>query len=152
MGPRENRISWDEHHMAIAKIASQRSPDPNTQVGACIVSSDNRVLATGYNAFPRGIDQNKLTWNREGPVMSETKYPYVVHAEANAIHNATERLLMGRLYVTLFPCNKCMQAIIQSGIHEVIYLEDKYPEALETEVSKEMADLAGVSYRKYSLP
>ena len=119
---RTDYISWDEYFMGIAMLAARRSKDPNTQVGACIVSPDNIIISTGYNGMPKGCSDDEYSWAREG---SETKYPYVVHAELNAILNANGRDLRGsRLYVALFPCNECAKAIIQSGVKEVIYLSD----------------------------
>ena len=116
---RENYISWDEYFMGIAMLAARRSKDPNTQVGACIVSQNNIILSTGYNGMPKGCSDDEYPWDREG---ADTKYPYVVHAELNAILNAHGRDLQGsRLYVALFPCNECAKAIIQSGVQEVLY-------------------------------
>ncbi len=142
---RENYISWEEYFMGVALLAAQRSKDPSTQVGACIVSEDNIILSTGYNGFPCGCSDDGFPWERTG---EDTKYPYVVHAELNAILNANGKSLRGaRLYVALFPCNECAKAIIQSGIREVIYLSDKYAHTPSTVASKRMLDAAGVSYR-----
>lgn len=142
MGKRENYISWDEYFMGVALLASKRSKDPNTQVGACIVDGRNIILSTGYNGFPYGCSDDEYTWEREG---EDTKYKYVVHAELNAILNAQGRNLAGsRIYVDLFPCNECAKAIIQSGISEVIYLYDKYAQSAETIASKRMLKSAGV--------
>lgn len=139
---RSNYITWDEYFMGVALLASQRSKDPNTQVGACIVDSNNIILSTGYNGFPYGCSDDEYTWEREG---EDTKYKYVVHAELNAILNAQGRSLKGaRIYVDLFPCNECAKAIIQSGIKEVIYLYDKYSTTKETQASKRMLESAGV--------
>ncbi len=142
---REDYISWEEYFMGVALLAAQRSKDPNTQVGACIVSEDNIILSTGYNGFPCGCGDDCFPWERTG---EETKYPYVVHAELNAILNANGKSLRGaRVYVALFPCNECAKAIIQSGIREVIYLSDKYASTPSTLASKRMLDAAGVRYR-----
>lgn len=142
---RTNYISWDEYFMGVALLAAQRSKDPNTQVGACIVSQDNIILSTGYNGLPNGCSDDEFPWEREG---EETKYPYVVHAELNAILNSGGRWLKGaKLYVALFPCNECAKAIIQSGIREVIYLNDKYADTVNVRASKRMMDSAGVIYR-----
>ena len=123
---REGYISWDEYFMGVALLAAERSKDPNTQVGACIVDEDNRIVSTGYNGFPYGCSDDEYPWSREGKNAEDTKYGYVVHAELNAILNARGRSVVGtRLYVALFPCNECAKAIIQSGIREVIYLSDK---------------------------
>ena len=139
---RNDYISWDEYFMGVALLAAKRSKDPNTQVGACIVDSTNVILATGYNGFPIGCSDDEFPWDREG---EKTKYPFVVHAELNAILNASGRDLRGaRIYVALFPCNECAKAIIQSGIKEVVYLSDKYANEKMTLASKLMLRTAGV--------
>ena len=141
---RENYISWDEYFMGVAMLAARRSKDPNTQVGACIVSQDNIILSTGYNGMPKGCSDDEYPWDREG---EQTKYPYVVHAELNAILNANGRSLQNsRLFVALFPCNECAKAIIQSGVKEVLYLSDKYSDSMATLASKRMLTSAGVKY------
>ena len=141
---RKDYISWDEYFMGVAKLAARRSKDPNTQVGACIVSQDNIIISTGYNGMPKGCSDDEFPWAREG---EETKYPYVVHAELNAILNANGRDLRGsRVYVALFPCNECAKAIIQSGVKEVVYLSDKYANTPGVKASKRMLDAAGVKY------
>ncbi len=143
---RQDYISWDEYFMGIALLAANRSKDPNTQVGACIVSPENIIISTGYNGLPNGCSDDEFPWERSG---AETKYPFVVHAELNAILNAGGRVLRGaRLYVALFPCNECSKAIIQSGISEILYLSDKYAESESTRASKRMLDAAGVRYRR----
>ena len=143
---RENYITWDEYFMGVAMLAARRSKDPNTQVGACIVSQDKSIISTGYNGLPNGCSDDEYPWEREG---EETKYPYVVHAELNAILNANGRDLRGsRLYVALFPCNECAKAIIQAGVKEVLYLSDKYADTSATRASKRMMDSAGVAYRQ----
>ncbi|MFR8334164.1 MAG: deoxycytidylate deaminase [Oscillospiraceae bacterium] len=143
---RENYITWDEYFMGVAMLAARRSKDPNTQVGACIVSQDNIIISTGYNGLPNGCSDDEYPWEREG---EETKYPYVVHAELNAILNANGRDLRGsRLYVALFPCNECAKAIIQAGVKEVLCLSDKYADTSATRASKRMMDSAGVAYRQ----
>ena len=143
---RQNYISWDEYFMGVAMLAALRSKDPNTQVGACIVSPDNIIISTGYNGLPNGCSDDVYPWEREG---AETKYPFVVHAELNAILNANGRDLRGsRLYVALFPCNECAKAIIQSVVKEVLYLSDKYADSPSTRASKRMMDSAGVKYRQ----
>lgn len=141
---RENYLSWDEYFMGVAMLAAGRSKDPNTQVGACIVSPENIIISTGYNGMPKGCSDDEFPWERTG---EETKYPFVVHAELNAILNANGRDLRGsRLYVALFPCNECAKAIIQSGVKEVLYLSDKYAATPATMASKRMMDAAGVKY------
>ena len=143
---RTDYISWDEYFMGVAKLAARRSKDPSTQVGACIVSPENIIISTGYNGMPKGCSDDEFHWGREG---TETKYPYVVHAELNAILNANGRDLRGsRVYVALFPCNECAKAIIQSGVREVVYLSDKYAGTKENLASKRMLDAAGVKYTR----
>ena len=143
---RADYINWDEYFMGVAMLAARRSKDPNTQVGACIVSADNIIISTGYNGMPKGCSDDEFPWEREG---AETKYPYVVHAELNAILNASGRDLKGsRLFVALFPCNECAKAIIQSGVKEVVYLSDKYDGTPMNMASKRMLDSAGVKYQQ----
>lgn len=143
---RKDYITWDEYFMGVAMLAARRSKDPNTQVGACIVSPENVIISTGYNGLPNGCSDDEYPWDREG---EETKYPFVVHAELNAILNSGGRRLSGaKLYVALFPCNECAKAIIQSGIREVYYLSDKYADTPSTRHSKRMLDSAGVVYRQ----
>ena len=135
--------------MGISLLAAMRSKDPNTQVGACIVNSDNIIISTGYNGFPKGCSDDVFPWERESSEENKTKYPYVVHAELNAILNSGGRSLKGaRVYVALFPCNECAKAIIQSGIHEVVYLSDKYADTESTRASKYMLNAAGVIFRQ----
>ncbi len=144
---RTDYITWDEYFMGVALLAARRSKDPNTQVGACIVDENNVILTTGYNGFPIGCSDDEFPWDREGEV---TKYPYVVHAELNAILNASGKSLRGsRLYVALFPCNECAKAIIQAGIREVVYLSDKYADTPATQASKMMLNAAGVRLRNF---
>ena len=145
-------ISWDEYFMGLAHLSALRSKDPNTQVGACIVDEDNKVVSIGYNGMPRGCADNKMPWEREGG-FKETKYAYVVHAELNAILNSPRSLKDTTLYVSLFPCNECAKAIIQSGIKEIFYESDKYNGTDGNVVSKKMLSAAGVSFKQlpYSL-
>ena len=146
---RTDYISWDEYFMAVAKLAGMRSKDPNTQVGACIVSSDNKILSMGYNGFPKGCSDDEFPWAREGDTL-DTKYVYTVHSELNAILNYRGASLEGaKIYVSLFPCNECAKAIIQSGIKTVIYDCDKYGTTDPVIASKKMFDAAGVSYYRY---
>ena len=143
---RQDYISWDEYFMGIAMLAAKRSKDPSTQVGACIVSPDNIIISTGYNGMPKGCSDDEFPWAREG---TDTKYPFVVHAELTAILNANGRDLRGsRLYVALFPCNECAKAIIQSGVKEVLYLSDKYADSPSTLASKRMLTAAGVKFTR----
>ncbi len=146
---RTDYISWDEYFLGIAMLAARRSKDPSTQVGACIVSPDNIIISTGYNGMPKGCSDDEFPWERTGEDQNATKYPFVVHAELNAILNANGRDLRGsRIYVALFPCNECAKAIIQSGIKEVMYLSDKYDGTMGNLASKRMLDAAGVKYTR----
>lgn len=145
-----NHISWHEYFMSIAQLAAKRSKDPVTKVGACIVNTQNKIIATGYNGMPNGIDDKLVSWQKEGPYL-ETKYAYVVHAELNAILNCvlTDQTNC-RIYVSLFPCNECAKAIIQSGIKHVIFLSDKHKDKDSTKASKIMFKLAGIQVDQYS--
>ena len=146
---RTDYISWDEYFMGVAKLAARRSKDPSTQVGACIVSPEKIIISTGYNGMPMGCSDDSFPWDRSAECENDTKYPYVVHAELNAILNANGRDLRGsRVYVALFPCNECAKAIIQSGIKEVVYLSDKYAGTPGNVASKRMLDAAGVKYTR----
>lgn len=140
-------IGWDEYFMGVALLSSKRSKDPNTKVGACIVNEEKRIVGIGYNGFPVGCDDKKFPWNREGDFL-DTKYPYVVHAEPNAILNSNSRTSGCTLYVSLFPCNECAKLIIQSGIKEIVYMDDKYNGTEGDIASKRMLDAAGIKYRK----
>ena len=144
-----DRITWDEYFMTIALLSAKRSKDPSTQVGACIVDSENKVVSIGYNGMPRHCDDDKLTWNKGEDL--DSKYLYVCHAEFNAILNTRDGAHLNgcRIYVTLHPCNECAKAIIQTGIKEVIYLSDKYSDQLSTRASKKLLEVAGVKCRKY---
>jgi dCMP deaminase len=144
---RENYISWDEYFMGIALLSAQRSKDPNTQVGACIVDKNKKIVGVGYNGFPTGCLDDDFPWNREGNFL-DTKYPYVVHAELNAILNSGRNLQDCSIYVALFPCNECAKAIIQSGIKEIVFLSDKYAHTDVVKASKKMLKTAGVSFRR----
>ena len=149
---RSDYITWDQYFMGIAIMSSARSKDPGTQVGACIVDEDNRILSVGYNGMPAGCDDDVMPWSREGTNL-ESKYFFVCHAELNAILNyrGGGTLKGARCYATLFPCNECAKAIIQSGISEVIYLSDKYKDTESTIASKRMFDMAGVKYTAYEI-
>ncbi len=147
---RKDYLNWDQYFIAIAKLSSARSKDPSTQVGACIVNNENRILSIGYNGAPNGFDDENFPWEREGDFLN-TKYPYVCHAEFNAIlnYNGTRSDFKGsKIYVDLFPCNECAKAIIQAGISEVVYLSDKYKDTDITKASKRLMDECGVIYRQ----
>ena len=146
---REDYIGWDQYFMGVAMLSAQRSKDPNTQVGACIVSKDKKILSLGYNGAPTGYHDENMPWDREGDFIN-TKYAYVCHAELNAILNNKGSILEGStIYVDLFPCNECAKAIIQSGIKEIVYKSDKYDGTDANIVAKKMLDCCGVTYRKY---
>jgi len=145
---RQDYISWDDYFMGVALLSAQRSKDPSTQVGACIVNQQKKIVGVGYNGFPTGCSDEDLPWNREGSFL-ETKYPYICHAELNAILNSISRDLNGcTIYVALFPCNECAKAIIQAGIQEVVYLSDKYKDTDADKASRIMFNQAGVKLRK----
>ena len=147
---RVDYLSWDEYFMGVAILAGMRSKDPNTQVGACIVSADNKILSMGYNGFPKGCSDDEFPWNRDGTDPLRNKYFYSTHSELNAILNYRGGSLEGaKIYVSLFPCNECAKAIIQSGIRTVIYDSDKYADTPATKASKRMMEAAGVKYRQY---
>lgn len=147
---RSDYISWDEYFMGIATLSGMRSKDPGTQVGACIVSPDNKILSMGYNGFPKGCSDDEFPWSRDDEGL-DSKYVYVVHSELNAILNYTGGSLEGsRIYVTLFPCNECAKAIIQAGIKEIIYASDKYATSVGVLASKRMLLRAGVKITPYT--
>ena len=150
---RKDYLNWEEYFMAIAKLSAMRSKDPSTQVGACIVSNDNRILSIGYNGAPNGFNDDDFPWDRDGENL-DTKYPYVCHAELNAILNyrgSKKDLEDAKIYVDLFPCNECAKLIIQSGIKEVIYLSDKYWDSDNNIASRKLFDKCGVRYNKIKL-
>jgi len=146
---RTDYLSWDEYFMAVALLSSQRSKDPNTQVGACVANRENKIVGVGYNGFPLGCSDDDLPWARTGDFL-QTKYPYVCHAELNAVLNSISRDLRGcRIYVGLFPCNECTKVIIQAGIEEIIYLSDKYADTDVVRASKRMLDTSPhITYRQ----
>lgn len=146
---RQDYVSWDAYFMGVAMLSAERSKDNNTQVGACIVSPHNKILSMGYNGMPTGCDDDRMPWERRGTPL-DTKYLYVCHAELNAILNYGGGSLKGaRIYTTLFPCNECTKAIIQSGIAEVVYYSDKYADTDSTIAAKRMLDMVGITYRQY---
>jgi dCMP deaminase len=149
---REGYLSWDEYFMGVALLSAERSKDPNTQLGACIVSLQKKIMGVGYNGFPIGCSDDELPWSREGDLVN-TKYPYVCHAELNAIMNSRDTNLDGcTIYIGLFPCNECTKLIIQSGIKEVVYLSDKYAHLDAYKASKRMLEMAGVKTRQLVMP
>ena len=146
---RTDNLKWDEYFMGIAILSAKRSKDPSTQVGACIVDSNNKVVSIGYNGMPRGVDDDRIPWGHGDGL--DSKYLYVCHAEFNAILNTRDGSALNgcRIYVTLFPCNECAKAIIQTGIKEIIYLDDKYHDQVEEQASRRILDMAGVTYKQY---
>lgn len=147
---REDYLSWEEYFMGLAILSAERSKDPNSQVGACIVDHNNKIISVGYNGAPIGFNDDKdMKWDREGDFL-DTKYAYVCHSELNAILNSKAPVSGCKIYVTLFPCNECAKAIIQSGIKEIVYLCDKYDGTKENIASKKMFDVCGVKYTKYT--
>ena len=148
---REDYLSWDEYFMGIALLSSMRSKDPSTQVGACIVNSEKRILSMGYNGMPRCCSDDEFPWGKEENPL-DSKYLYVCHAELNAILNCASGNVRGcTVYTTLFPCNECAKAIIQSGIAEVVYMSDKYSDSDSVLASKRMFTTAGVKFREYQI-
>ena len=148
---REGYLSWDEYFMGVAELSALRSKDPSTQVGACIVSRDNKIMSVGYNGMPKSCSDDEFPWDREGGAL-DTKYFFVCHAELNAILNYRGGSLEGsRLYATLFPCNECAKAIIQAGIKEIIYACDKYADSDSVLASKMMFKAAGVTLTPYTV-
>ncbi|MBN1983113.1 MAG: dCMP deaminase family protein [Chitinivibrionales bacterium] len=145
---RNDYISWDEYFMGVALLSAMRSKDPNTQVGACIVGDNKRIIGVGYNGFPVGCSDDALPWGREGSFL-KTKYPYVCHAELNAVLNTIcSTLQNSTLYTVLFPCHECAKVIIQSGIRHVVYLQDKYAETDSVKASKILFDQCGIICRQ----
>ena len=144
---RKDYISWDNYFMGVALLSAMRCKDPNTQVGACIVNPDKRIVGIGYNGMPIWCKDEEFPWERTGGFL-DTKYAYVVHAEPNAILNANSQTRNCTLYVTLFPCNECAKLVIQSGIKEIVYMDDKYNGTESDIASKRMLDAAGIKYRK----
>ena len=146
---RADYLSWDEYFMGIALLSSMRSKDPSTQVGACIVNAEKRIISMGYNGMPHCCDDDEYPWGHEEGLNS--KYLYVCHAELNAILNSNTSVRGCTVYTTLFPCNECAKAIIQAGVAEVVYLSDKYADSDSVRASKRMFDSAGVVYRPYAV-
>ena len=140
-------LSWDEYFMGIAYLSAMRSKDPSTQVGACIIDEDKKIIGIGYNGFPIGSNDDEMPWNKEGEFL-DTKYPYVVHAELNAILNSIKSLKNCTIYVTHFPCNECAKAIVQSGIKKVIYFSDKHKDKDSTKASRRILENAGLEVKK----
>nr|XP_021190463.2 deoxycytidylate deaminase isoform X2 [Helicoverpa armigera] len=140
---REEVISWQDYFMAVACLAAQRSKDPDTQVGACIVNKDNRIISIGYNGLPNGYPDDEFTWAKKDKL-------YVCHAEMNAIVNKNCSDVKGcHIYVNLFPCNECAKIIIQSGIRKVYYLSDEKNDKPKYQVAEKMFEVANIKVEKY---
>ena len=153
-GKRANVISWDEFFMRVAIAAALRSKDPNTQVGACIAGTDHRILSVGYNGTPSGLDDDEFPWDTTDDPLTD-KHSYVIHAEANAILNyrgSLKDLAGATVYVTLFPCQECAKTLVQAGIGEVVYLDDKYGDTIGGKIAKKVLDSCGVTYRQVTVP
>lgn len=149
---RTGYISWDEYFMGIALLSAMRSKDSSTQVGACIVNDQHRILSIGYNGMPNGCDDDDMPWERSGETSLDTKYPFVCHAELNAILNSASRDFRNcTLYVTLFPCNECTKAVIQSGIKRIVYLDNKYADTESTKASVIMLEKCGIKFEQYQI-
>lgn len=149
-GKRQDYISWSDYFMGIAILSAHRSKDPSSQVGACIVNPQNKIVGIGYNGFPIGCSDDELPWNRDAEHLYDTKYPYVCHAELNAILNKNAADLAGcRMYVTLFPCSECAKLIIQSGIAQVVYLSDKYHDTENSRAARRLFDMAKIEYVEF---
>ncbi len=147
---RQDYIGWDQYFMGVAMMSAQRSKDNSTQVGACIVSPQNKILSVGYNGMPNGCCDDDMPWERSAESQLDTKYPYVCHAELNAILNGATRDYTGcTLYVTLFPCNECTKAVIQSGIKKIVYLDNKYADTDSVKASVIMLQKCGIEFEQY---
>jgi dCMP deaminase len=150
MMKRKNYISWDDYFMGIVQLSAMRSKDPSTQVGACIVNNEKKIIGIGYNGFPIGCSDDILPWGKGDDNELVTKYPYVCHAEMNAIMNKNNQSLKDCIiYVSLFPCNECAKLIIQSGIKKIIYLSDKQKNTNHNVASKKLLDMVNIIYEKY---
>ena len=145
---REDHITWEEYFMGIALLSAQRSKDSHTQVGACIVNDEHKIVSVGYNGMPTGCDDDQMPWEREGDFL-DTNYPFVCHAELNAILNCNTDLHGCTLYVTLFPCNECAKAIIQSGIRRIVYLDNKYAGTDAIRASEMMFRMTGIACEQF---
>eukprot|EP01147_Barroeca_monosierra_P005596 gene5596-8942_t len=149
-GRRQNCLSKDAWYMAMAVLASKRSKDPRTQVGCVIVDGKGVIVSVGYNGFPTGCPDTELPWAKEAESVLDTKFPYVCHAEMNAILNTNDQSVEGcTAYSTLFPCNECAKMIIQAGIRKVVYLCNKSSGKPSAIASQKMFDMAGVEYTKF---
>jgi len=149
LAPKSDIITWDDFFMGVCKLAAERSRDPSTAVGCCIVDDFNNIVGVGFNGLPRGCDPNLFPWDREGGFL-DTKYAYISHSETNALDNADRSKVRGsRLYVSLFPCNECSKRIIQNGIKEVIFLSDKYHNTDAAEASRRLLVAAGIKTRQF---
>jgi dCMP deaminase len=146
---RKNYLKWQDYFMGIADLSSQRSKDPDTQVGCCIINpNNNHILSIGYNGLPKGFNDDEFLWE-DSKDFIESKHSYIVHAEANAILNASDNLEGAEVYVTMFPCNECAKLLAQSKIKKIIYRDDKYLHKDSGKVSKLIFEKAGIEIVKY---
>lgn len=145
-------VDRDKIGMTLAEDYAQNSEDPNTKVGACIMDNDFQIISKGCNNAP--IEWKSIPWDNDVKGLGEynTKYPYVIHAEMNAIFNAlflSDRPLNDTvMYVTLFPCSNCAKLIVKSGISMVIYKE--YRENEDTKAAKRLLTECGVIVMDYN--
>jgi dCMP deaminase len=148
----KSALNWDEYFMLQAMIASFRSKDPSTKVGAVFVDENNHQVTMGYNGFVAGIDESQLPWGKDSSVgLENQKYGYVVHAEANAILHAKAPLRNTTAYVTLFPCNECAKLIASSKVKEIVFLSDKHSDKAHSIIARKIFDLAKINYRQLSI-
>ena len=135
--------SWDKVWMEMAKIIAQKSKDPDTQVGAVVVSPDNREHFCGYNGQPKRLNETEERWRRP------EKYMRTLHAEVGAILSSNKDLDNWKIFVTLYPCYQCALAIIQKGISKVVYLEKPDRPISRYDLSDEYFKEAGVITEQY---
>lgn len=152
---RKDIVSLDSIFMSCARIMATRSKDPSTQVGACIVGTDNRMLTMGYNGTPKGWKDSEFPWGKNYADIAKEfeKYGSVVHAEANAIANykgMTGDLKDATIYVTLFPCSNCAKLLVQFGVKKVIYYSDMYKDTEDNRVAKRIFEYCGIEYQQFT--
>lgn len=157
--PRTDHADWDTTFIRAAYVFADRSKDPSSQVGAVIASAENatfnnqpvgnRLLSQGYNGAPNGWSDEVFPWNRDGDDASETKYPYIIHAEMNAILNFfgdTSHLRGATVYTTHFPCYECTRHMAQLGIVRIVYdTPHSMPTASANIITAKIAKECGVS-------
>lgn len=139
---------WDRRFLEMAALCSTWSKDPSTKVGAVIVSDRRRVVAVGYNGFPRGIEDKEDWLNSR-----DTKLSLVAHAERNALDNAECSVVGSTLYTTLFPCNECAKSIIQRQIKRIVSFDiekETHYQRFNFDLSKSMFESTGIEFILYS--